>query len=134
MRRLSAFLICCFVLCAALRPALPVFVCLSMDGARLSQPCCPSDSDADELAADDGAEHPARSWAPLCCRPELPAMADGSRPPAEPQHSLPTLWSALRLASPAPLPILAVRRGSPPRWDEPPAVGPAPPLRSLLRI
>jgi hypothetical protein len=122
------------VLCAALRPALPVFVCLGMDGARLAHPCCASDDEQDELAAPDGVEHSRRAWAPLCCRPELPPTLHSSRPPSEPQRSLPTVWSALLLAAPAPPPATVSARAAPPRRDEPPVVGPAPPLRALLRI
>ena len=131
-------LICCFILCAALRPALPVFVCLGMEGARLSHPCCPPATDAsvdadDESGPADGELTPDRTWARVCCHAELPALFDSSRPP-EPQRMLPSLWSALIGVVPAPPPIAATLVSLPRRHGEPPAGGPAPPLRIVLRI
>lgn len=141
MRRFGALLICCFILCAALRPALPVFVCLGMEGARLSHPCCPPDRDADRYADGDSAAvdgqadevSPDRTWARVCCHAELPALADSSRPP-EPQRMLPSLGSALIGAAPSPPPVSATLISLPRRHGEPPPGGPAPPLRVVLRI
>ena len=71
-------------------------------------------------------------------------VVDNSGSMCQEQHSLarsfPELADGLaermdvRIAAPAPRPVVAALRGSPPRRDEPPVVGPAPPLRSLLRI
>lgn len=139
VRRLGALLICCFILCAALRPALPVFLCLGMEGARLSHPCCPPASDADHYADSDsdsgeGVVTPERTWARVCCQAALPALADSSRPPPEPQRMLPTLGSALIGPAPTPPPISAALISLPRRHGEPQTSGPAPPLRVVLRI
>ena len=140
MQRAGILFICCFLLCAALRPALPVFVCSAMAGARLSHPCCPeelSGDPAEDANADgalvDQAAPPTRTFAAVCCRAKLPGLADSSRPP-EPQRSLLTPASALTgtvLALPA---SFAPLKNSAPQRSELRPIGPAPPLRAVLRI
>ena len=144
MQRAGIWFICCFLLCAALRPALPVFVCAAMAGARLSHPCCPEelpgvgagdrteDPSADSAVVDQAAP-PNRTFAAVCCRAKLPGLADSRRPPA-PQRSLLTPAGALTgtvLVLPA---SFALLKNSAPQRSGLRQIGPAPPLRAVLRI
>lgn len=132
MQRAGILLICCFLLCAALRPVLPVFVCSAMAGAQLSHPCCPEETTgASEVHSREAPPSP--TFAAVCCLAKLPGLSDSSRPP-EPQRSWLAPAGVLLGTVPA-LPARAAALKSPAlSRSELRAIGPAPPLRPVLRI
>lgn len=128
-RQLLAPLLCVLVAAHVLVPALPVFVCAAMGGARSLAPCCPALDAEDEGG---GAAGPA--FAARCCRPTQPAapvalQAPGTRLPE---------YRALVLAAPPPGATAAfahLRTAAASACPGVPPPGlPPPPLRRVLRI